>query len=149
MLENNFYYLRNLCARERLLTKDLETWASLIAWLVACSAGDPSSIPGLGRSPGEEKGYPLQYSGLENSMGCIVHGHSDMTEPISLHFWKLTQFSCITIAQSWPTLWPHGLQHARLPSPSLSPGVCSNSCSLSRWCHPTTLSSVTPSFSGP
>ena len=31
----------------------------------ACNAGDPSSIPGLGRSPGEGKGYPLQYSGLE------------------------------------------------------------------------------------
>ena len=40
----------------------------------ACNAGDPSSIPGLGRSAGEGKGYPLQYSGLENSMGCIVHG---------------------------------------------------------------------------
>ena len=34
----------------------------------ACNAGDLGSIPGLGRSPGEEKGYPLQYSGLENSM---------------------------------------------------------------------------------
>ena len=32
------------------------------------------SIPGLGRSPGEGKGYPLQYSGLENSMDCIIHG---------------------------------------------------------------------------
>ena len=32
------------------------------------------SIPGSGRSPGEEKGYPLQYSGLENSMDCVVHG---------------------------------------------------------------------------
>jgi len=40
----------------------------------ACSAGDLGSIPGLGRSPGEGKGYPLQYSGLENSMDCIVHG---------------------------------------------------------------------------
>ena len=39
----------------------------------ACSAGDLSSAPGLGRS-GEGKGYPLQYSGLENSMGCIVYG---------------------------------------------------------------------------
>ena len=39
----------------------------------ACSAGDLGSIPGLGRSPGEGKGYPLQYSGLENSMDCIVH----------------------------------------------------------------------------
>ena len=36
----------------------------------ACSAGDLGSIPGLGRSPGEGKGYPLQYSGLENPMDC-------------------------------------------------------------------------------
>ena len=40
----------------------------------ACNAGDLGSIPGLGRSPGEGKGSPLQYSGLENSMDCIVHG---------------------------------------------------------------------------
>ena len=37
----------------------------------SCNAGDLGSIPGLGRSPGEGKGYPLQYSGLENSMDCI------------------------------------------------------------------------------
>ena len=42
------------------------------------------------------------------------------------------------------SLWPHGLQHARLPRPSLSPGVCSDSCLLSRWCHPTISSSVIP-----
>ena len=40
----------------------------------ACNVGDLGSIPGLGRSPGEGKGYQLQYSGLENSMDCIVHG---------------------------------------------------------------------------
>ena len=40
----------------------------------ACNAGDPGLIPGLGRSPEEEKGYPLQYSGLENSMDCTVLG---------------------------------------------------------------------------
>ena len=39
----------------------------------ACNARDPGSIPGSGRSPGEGIGYPLQYSGLENSMDCIVH----------------------------------------------------------------------------
>ena len=39
-----------------------------------CSAGNLGSIPGLARSPGEGNGYPLQYSGLENSMDCIVHG---------------------------------------------------------------------------
>ena len=40
----------------------------------AGDTGDASSIAGLGRSPGEGKGYPLQYPGLENSMDCIVHG---------------------------------------------------------------------------
>ena len=40
----------------------------------ACNAGDLGSIPRLGRSPGEGKGYPLQYSGLENSTDFIVHG---------------------------------------------------------------------------
>ena len=38
-----------------------------------CNSGDLGLIPGLGRFPGEGKGYPVQYSGLENSMDCIVH----------------------------------------------------------------------------
>ena len=42
------------------------------------------------------------------------------------------------------SLWPHGLQHARPPCPSPTPGVYSNSCPLSRWCHPTISSSVIP-----
>ena len=55
----------------------------------ACNAGDLGSIPGLGSSPGEGKGYPLQYSGLENSMdwnGPWGHKESDMTEQLSLSF---------------------------------------------------------------
>ena len=40
----------------------------------ACNAGDLNLTPVLGRSPGKGKGYRLQYSGLENSMACIVHG---------------------------------------------------------------------------
>ena len=54
----------------------------------ACNVGDLGSISGLGRSPGEGKGYPLQYSGLENSMDCIVQevSESDTTELLSLHF---------------------------------------------------------------
>ena len=43
----------------------------------ACNVGDLDLIPGLGRSPGEGKGYPLQYSGLENSMDHIVHGFAE------------------------------------------------------------------------
>ena len=46
------------------------------------------------------------------------------------------------------SLQSHGLQHTRLPCPSLSPGVCSNPCPLSRWCYPTISSSVAP-FSCP
>ena len=42
------------------------------------------------------------------------------------------------------SLWPHGVQHAKLPYPSPSPGTCSNSCPLSWWCHPAISSSVVP-----
>ena len=42
------------------------------------------------------------------------------------------------------SLWPHGLQHTRLPCPSLPPGVCSNSCPVSQWCYLTISSSATP-----
>ena len=53
----------------------------------ACNVGDPGLIPGLGRSPGEGKGYPLQYSGLENSMDCTVHGVVESRTQLSdLHF---------------------------------------------------------------
>ena len=56
---------------------------------------------------------------------------------------SLWLFSCSVVSDS---LWPQGLQHARLPCPSLSPGACSNSCPLNRWCHPT-ISSSAASFS--
>ena len=49
-----------------------------------------------------------------------------------------------SVAKSCLTLRPPGLQHARLPCPSLSPGVCLNSCPSSRWCHPTISPSVIP-----
>ena len=48
-------------------------------------------------------------------------------------------YSCLVMSNC---LWPHGLQHARLPCPSPSPRVCSNSCPFSWWCHPTISSSV-------
>ena len=64
--------------------------ASLMAQLVKNPPAmqRPGSIPGLGRSSGEGKGYPLQYSGLENSMDCSPWGReeSDTTEGLSLHF---------------------------------------------------------------
>ena len=62
-------------------------------------------------------------------------------------FWKgvlsfsSVQFSCSVMSDS---LWPHGLQHTRLPCPSPTPGASSNSCPLSRWGHPTISSSIVP-----
>ena len=59
--------------------------------------------------------------------------------------WKLVVVHSLSHSLS-QSLWPHGLQHARLPCPSLSPGVCSSSYPLYQWCHPTISSSIT-SFS--
>ena len=63
----------------------------------ACNAGDLGSIPGLGRSPGEGKGYPLQYSGLENSMDSIVRG-------VSKTWTQLTDFHFVTLTFSLGTI---------------------------------------------
>ena len=105
----------------------LAIWASLVAQLVKNlpSAGDLGLIPGLGRSPGEGKGYPLQYSGLENSLDCIVHRVTksgtwlnDFRFP-SLHWpsiwffllisseirWLTHSVQFSSVAQSYPTLW--------------------------------------------
>ena len=61
----------------------------------ACNAGDPSSIPGLGRSPGEGKGCPLQDSGLENPMGCVVHGVAESQTRLSdFHFTPQQKKAC-------------------------------------------------------
>ena len=60
---------------------------------------------------------------------------------------KLALLSCCSLFSRSVTsdsLWPHGLQQARLPRPSPSPGVCSNSCPLSQWCHPNISSTVDP-----
>ena len=54
---------------------------------------------------------------------------------------SVSQFTHSVVSDS---LWPHGLRHARPPCPSPTPGTCSNSCLLSRWCHPAISSSVLP-----
>ena len=54
----------------------------------ASSVGDLGSVPGLGRSPGEGNSYPLQYSGLENTMDCIVHGVAKSRLSLSFHLKK-------------------------------------------------------------
>ena len=60
---------------------------------------------------------------------------------VYIHFVASAQFSCSVVSDSFR---PHGLQHARLPCPSPSPGACSNSCPSSQECHPIIPSSVVP-----
>ena len=63
----------------------------------ACSAGDSGSITRLGRFAGEWKGYPLQYFGLENSMGCLVHG-------ITKSWTQLSNFHFQPVYREWGSL---------------------------------------------
>ena len=104
-----------------------------------CSAGDLGSIPGLGRSPGEGKGYPLQYPGLEKSMDFRVHGvikswtrlsdfhftsllrstgNSDPTGPWRPSIWLNTLAICLTTLSSqqpW-TVWEAQQLHFLYPA---------------------------------
>ena len=114
----------------------------------ACNVGDLGSIPGLGTSPGEGNSCPLQYSGLENSMDCIIHGVTKSRTRLSIlhfHFQPLIMllfiiskqipnsevsnpditFSNLLFSHSLvlvsDSLRPRGLQCTRFPCPSLSP----------------------------
>ena len=64
----------------------------------------------------------------------------------SVDFWVFLSLLLFSHSVMLDSLRPHGLQHAKLPCPSLSPGVCSDSCPSSRWYHPT-ISSFTTHFS--
>ena len=83
---------------------------------------------------------------LANTCFCLYYNQPFLSSyilfPISLCMWFLSvQFSPSVVCNS---LWPRGLQHARPPCPLPIPGVYSNSCPLSRWCHPTISSSIVP-----
>ena len=75
------------------------------------------------------------HSGLQDHLQCHPECHAECHQP--------RRQCCCSVSKLCLTLQPHGLQHARLPYLSLSPRVCSNSCPLSQWCHPTISSSVT------
>ena len=66
---------------------------------------------------------------------------------LAMWYWKKVR--CCSVTKLCLTLRPHELQHSRLPRPSLSPGVCSDSRPLSQWCHPAISSSVVCLFSCP
>ena len=89
--------------------------------------------------------YPLaETTGWGNILfdDCISKGLLPGLQERHAWFVKLAVQFSRSVMSSF--LQPHGLQHTRLPCPSSIPGACSNSCPLSRWCHPTISSSVIP-----
>ena len=129
----------------------LQDWSSVWIWpsYVWFTSGSVTSArPGrnlhlqrLGKGcPGTcvDKNHPSSsgLSRLSQHQCCPEHCIQDLRRFSSL------QFSCSVVSNS---LWPLGLQHGRHPCPSPTPRVYSNSCPSSQWCHPTILSSLSPS----
>ena len=117
------------------------TWVSLTlvwgisSWLLQQSA---AAAPYLGRglSPHSCPSWPWTWAKRNNdnfSNGFLLK---------AISFCSFSHICCCSVTKSCPTLQPHGLQHARLPYPSLCPRVFSDSCPLSWWCYLTILSSA-------
>ena len=77
----------------------------------------------------------------QTGVSCITGRFFTSSATRKAHFLLSVQFSCLVVSDS---LQPHGFQHARPPCPLPTPRVYSNSCPLSRWCHPTISSSIVP-----
>ena len=85
-----------------------------------CYVGDLGSVPGLERSPGNENGYPFQYSGLENSMDCIVHGVTkSQTWLCDFHFHTIMRgkyyFLCFIDEGKWGSMSLHAFTKEHPP----------------------------------
>ena len=104
------------------------------------------------KTPWKRKGQPTSVllpgkcNGRRSLEGYSPQGHNLAAEQQQHLDYQFSQFSHSVVSSS---LWPHGLQQARLPCPSPTPGVHSNSCPLSWWCHLTISSSVVPFSSCP
>ena len=86
-------------------------------------------------------GNPLRTLFIE-----VLISVSSLTLFLACQHWRVWKYVCVQFSHSVvsDSLWPHGLQHTRLPCPSQTPGACSDSCPSIWWCHPTISSSVDP-----
>ena len=116
--------------------------ARILEWVPIPSPGDHPN-PGIGpTSPAlQAESLLLSHQGNPFLNLCFL---------INLKMWscflshlKTVQFNRSVVSDS---LWPHGLEHARLPCPSPTPRACSNSCPSSGWCHPSDLKTMIPVF---
>ena len=113
-------------------------------WFPTCvfPAGLPAGLSAIHLCPQRWAGRrKFRFSDAKGSVTVSLVG---LLKVLCCFHWgdrSSVQFSHSVVFNSW---WPHGLQHARLPCPSPTPGAYSNSCPLSRWCHPTISSFVVP-----
>ena len=115
------------------------------------SIWDPGCIPGYLYDLVQASNHPYALDSFivqcDNSIYLLrlLGELIELVYETCLYIWYIAwHIACCSVTKSSDSLWPHGLQHARLPCPSVSPGTCSNSCPLSPWCHPTISSSVAP-----
>ena len=137
--------LTHVCLPSASLGGDLLCYAPLLCvstpWLI------PMSIPFRHHGVRKRRLVRASTSSL-STLSLLLHikllcsGSSNAQLSLKLS----VQISCSVMSNS---LWPHELQHARPPCPSPTPGVHSNSCPLSQWCHPAISSSVVPFSSCP
>ena len=123
-----YWFLKTWLPAERKAYK----WEGEVPWSGWGSQRILDSHPGLGNAKGVMSSKSKEFTSL-----CL----SFLLCKVRIIFLSSVQFSHLVVSGSF---WPHGLQHARLPCPSPTPRACSNSCPLSRWCHPTISSSVVP-----
>ena len=110
------------------MEKEMATHSSVLAWKIP-GTGEPHGPPSMGSHRVRHDWSNLAAAAVAIHERCIM-----------CNFTYMVQFSSAT--QLRPTLWPHGLQHLRLPCPSPTPRAWSKSCSSSWWCHPIISSSV-------
>ena len=110
--------------------------------------GSPPGSP----VPGILQARALEWAAIASSMLGFTRGHFTgwLRKDVSSHPWEgkatvcFLSYHCCSVTKSCLTFYDLGPQHARLLCSPLSHGVCSKSCPLSQWCHPTTSSSVIP-----
>ena len=106
------------------MEKEMVTHSSVLAWRIP-GTGEPGGLPSMGS-------HRIRHD-WSNLAAAAADQWNNSLESV--------QFIRSVMSDS---LWPHGLQHSRLPCPSPTPGAYSNSCPSSQWCHPTISSSIIP-----
>ena len=130
----------------------MATHSSVFAWRIP-GTGEPGGLLSMGSHRVGHDWSDWAAAAAYSSVYFKIFNNRAIIKNLSIrhsylgYFWKQlffflsVQFSCSVVSDS---LWPHGLQHARLPCLSPNLGACSNSCPSSWWCHPNITSSVIP-----